>query len=262
MKKIRIISLFIIVIMIFSSISVQASDIGIDTQNAKEGIVRVSYIGTNKKMKVMVEKGSTKYFYDMKNEEEFFPLQFGQGSYTVAVLENISGNEYKVLTKKSFKADITEKNLVYLKSAQPILWDEDDEAIKLANELTKGVEEDEEIVQAIYDYIVNNINYDYTKISGLSNDYIPEIDKILEEGSGICYDYSVLFAAMLRSQGVATKLIKGYKNDIESYHAWNEVYLNGNWKIVDTTYDAWALKHRTSHNIYKNKNEYKTQKEY
>ena len=111
----------LICIMLWGSIGVQASNIAIDTKDAKEGIVRVSYSGVNKKIKVMVEKDSSTYYYDLKSDEEVLPLQLGQGRYTVAVLENISGNKYKVLTKKGFKADIKEKNAVFLNSAQPVI---------------------------------------------------------------------------------------------------------------------------------------------
>ncbi len=43
---------------------------------------------------------------------------------------------------------------------------------------------------------------------------------------------------MLRSIDIPTKLVMGYKNDIEKYHAWNEVYLDGKWINLDTTYDS------------------------
>ena len=255
--------MLIIGIMLWNPIAVNASsNISIDTKKAKEGIVRISYTGINKKTKVMVQKGSNTYYYDLKNEEDFFPLQLGQGEYTVAVLENTIDTKYKVLTKKSFKADITEENSVYLKSTQPILWNEDMEAIKLADSLTKGGQDSGKVVQALYDYMVKNISYDYEKMDKLSSDYTPDIDAILKDGKGICYDYSVLFAAMLRSRGIPAKLIKGYKNDIKAYHAWNEVYLDGSWKVIDTTYDAWTQKAGTSNNMIKDKNEYKKLKEY
>lgn len=262
MKRIRLIALILTAIIVFSPISVQASNINIDTKDAKEGIVRVSYEKTNKKIKVMVEKGSTKYFYDLKNNEESFPLQFGQGNYTVAILENVSGNDYKVLTKKSFKADISEKNAVFLKSAQPVLWNENDEAIKLAGELTQGLENHEEILDRLYNYMINNIDYDYSKMDKLDNDYIPDIDEVLLNGKGICYDYSVLFAAMLRSQGIPAKLVKGYKNDLSAYHAWNEVYIDGSWKTVDTTYDAALRRGRVIIKMYKDSSEYTKSKEF
>lgn len=249
--------------MLWSPIAADASlNIYIDSTDAEEGIVRVAYTGINTKTKVMVEKGSAKYYYDLKKEEDFFPLQLGQGNYTVAVLENISGTKYKVVAQKSFKAEISEESSVYLKSTQPILWEEDMEAIRLAESLSQGEEDNKKVVQALYDYIVSNVSYDYKKMDKLSSDYIPDIDAILKEGKGICYDYSVLFGAMLRSRGIPAKLIKGYRDDNKVYHAWNEVYIDGSWKIIDTTYDASALKAGTSYQMFKNKNKYEKLKEY
>jgi len=261
-KKIRFIALLIIGILLWNPIVADASSrIVIDTNKVKEGIVRISYEGLSKKTKVMVEKGSTVYYYDLKNEEEFFPLQFGDGNYTVSVLENVSGTKYKLLTKKSFKADI-EENAVFLKSAQPVVWNKEMEAIKLANELAKGKKGSPEIVQAIYEYIVNNIDYDYNKLDKLALDYIPDIDEVLKDGKGICYDYSALFAAMLRSQGIPAKLVKGYRDGINVYHAWNEVYLNGSWKVIDTTIDAYMLNDGTSSSMFQDESKYNKLKEY
>lgn len=262
MKRIRIIAVLVLGIMLCNTIAAHASNISIDTKNAKEGILRVSYTGINKKTKVMVQKGSNTYYYDLKKEEDYFPLQFGQGEYTVAVLENTSDTKYRVLTKKSFKADIAEENSVYLKSTQPILWNKNMEAIKLAKSLTQDEQENEKVVQVIYDYIIENITYDNKKVDKLSSDYIPEIDEIIKDGSGICYDYSVLFAAMLRSREIPTKLAKGYKKNIKDYHAWNEVYIDGSWKIIDTTYDVWMKQNRTSYTMIKDKNEYNKLKEF
>jgi len=69
---------------------------------------------------------------------------------------------------------------------------------------------------------------------------LPNIDKTLTSGKGICYDFSSVFAAMLRSQGIPVKLVKGYTTNVEGYHAWNEVYNSetGEWIVVDTTYDV------------------------
>jgi len=262
-KKVKYIALLIISILLWSPIVANASsNIAIDTNRAKEGIVRISYEGLRKKTKVMVKKDSTVYYYDLKNEEDSFPLQLGDGNYTISVLENVSGEKYKLLTEKRFRADIIDENAVFLKSTQPVLWDEDKEAIKLANELSKGKKSNQEVVQAIYEYIVTNIDYDYTKLNKLSSDYTPDIDVVLKDSKGICYDYSVLFAAMLRSQGIPAKLVKGYRVGINAYHAWNEVYINNRWEIIDTTIDSYMLNDGTSHNMFQDKNNYNKLKEY
>lgn len=262
-RKTRLMILLIIGLMLLNSIAVDASsNIVIDSNKAKEGVVRISYAGINKKTKIMVEKDSVKYYYDLKREEDFFPLQLGQGNYTVEVLENTAGTEYIVVAEKSFKAEIAEENAVYLKSTQPVLWDEDMKAVRLAESLAPEGEDSGKVVQALYDYVVKNISYDYAKLDKLSSDYTPDIDTVLSDGKGICYDYSVLFAAMLRSRGIPAKLVKGYRDGIKQYHAWNEVYLDGSWRIIDTTYDSFSLKAGTSCQMFKDKSEYRKLKEY
>ena len=262
-RKYGIIVFLIFTIIFIDTIGVYAySDISIDINKAKEGIVKVSYGGINKKTKVMVEKGLEKYYYDLNKEEDCFPLQFGQGNYTVAVLENTSGNNYKVLSKKTFNADIKDENEVYLKSAQPVIWNENMKAIKFAKTVSQDKKTTTEIVQALYDYIVDNVKYDYVKIKNISSDYIPNIETIFKEGKGMCYDYSALFGAMLRSCGIPAKLVKGYKDDIKDYHAWNEVYMDGDWVVIDTTYDVWLLENGTSYSMIKDAKLYKKVKEY
>jgi len=259
----KIISILVICIILLSPATAEAaSGITIDSNNSGEGIVRVAHSGTDKKIKVMVEKDSTKYYYDLKKEEDFFPLQLGEGDYSVTVLENIEGIKYKVVARKSFKAEINEMNSVYLKSTQPIVWNYDMESIKLANSLAQGEKDNLKVVQAIYDYIVNNISYDYKKADKLSSDYAPEIDTILRDGKGICYDYSVLFAAMLRSRGIPAKMVKGYRDDIEKYHAWNEVYLDGRWKVIDATFGVVEIKAGTSCQMFQDEDKYSKLREY
>ena len=86
--------------------------------------------------------------------------------------------------------------------------------------------------------IIKNYIYDYNKAATVKPGYMPDIEKIYESKSGICYDYSVLFASMLRSQGIPAKVVKGSSTLVNEYHAWNEVFIDGNWIIVDTTVDA------------------------
>ncbi len=252
----------ILSIFLLGFAGVHASNIAIDTKDAIEGIVRVSYVGVSNKIKIMIEKDSSIYYYDLKNKEGVFPLQLGWGNYTVSVLENVIENKYKVLTEKSFKADIREENIVFLKSAQPILWNDDMKAIKFAGGLAVETANDEETVRVIYDYIVQYISYDYDKSAMLNPDYIPDIEEVFESRSGICFDYSALFAGMLRSRGIPTKLVKGYKEDIANYHSWNETYINGKWEIIDITYDAYLRKNGTGCQIYKDKKEYEKLREY
>ena len=91
--------------------------------------------------------------------------------------------------------------------------------------------------------------YDYDKADSVEAGYLPDVDETLQSGTGICFDYAALTAAMLRSQDIPCKLEIGYSGDIK--HAWIDVYIqnkgwvtkaisfNGDtWKLMDPTFDA------------------------
>ena len=52
---------------------------------------------------------------------------------------------------------------------------------------------------------------------------LPDIDEVMRRKQGICFDYSSLMAAMLRSQRIPTRLEFGYAGD--AYHAWITTYI-------------------------------------
>lgn len=105
-------------------------------------------------------------------------------------------------------------------------------------ELCKNVKTDEEKVVAIYNYMADRYSYDYKLAneitSGKITKYIPDTAATLNGTTGMCYDFSSLFAAMCRSEGIPCALTKGYAGS--SYHAWNKVNLNGSWYQIDLTY--------------------------
>lgn len=207
----------------------------ISENNDNQIIIASEKYGSN--MRAMIEKGNEKYHYSLNNKIEKLPLQLGNGDYTVKILENKSGNLYKVVEKETVK---TKNNGidVYLSSSQPVYWENQDKLIQLRKDLMDGLNTDKEKVEAAYKYIVENIKYDNNKINTISTDYVPDLNTIITKQEGICYDYAALFAGILRSEGIHTKLVKGYKSDITAYHAWNEVLIDGSWLIIDTTYDA------------------------
>lgn len=261
MKKRYFSILFILVFLFtFGGQAIGAAQYTISSLD--NNLVKVESLTENKGMRIMVEKGSEKYYYSLSNTSEIIPLQLGKGTYTVKILQNTSGDKYKVVQKQD--VNITENNSkeIYLTSTQPVYWKDKEKVIELAQSLMKDKKTDKDKVESVYKYIVNNIKYDYNKIKGLSNDYVPEIDKILADKSGICYDYSALFAGMLRSQGIPTKLVKGYKNDLKEYHAWNEVFFDDNWVTIDTTYDAALKKSNVKISMIKEATEYNKVREY
>ena len=118
-----------------------------------------------------------------------------------------------------------------------------------AAELIKaaGAKTDLEKVTAVYHYVVNNISYDYDLAATVAPGYLPDVDKVLESGKGICFDYAAVMAAMLRSQNIPCKLVVGFAGKV--YHAWINVYIEGvgwvdqliyfdgkTWSLMDPTF--------------------------
>ena len=229
-----------LVIFIGSSFSVNALEY-FDTTDISKGLVHVSYDGGGK-VKLIIEKEGKKYTYDVNSSglKESFPFQLGNGNYKISLYKNTSGSSYKLVQAKSVNVEIKDMNQVYLNSIQNVNWGIDSKAVLKAVELTKDEKDLKKKAETLWDFMVKNNAYDYTKLSTLTSGYIPIIDKTLEEKKGICYDFTSLYAAMLRSQGIPAKLVKGYApKNAAGYHSWNEVYdANQNkWVVIDTTYD-------------------------
>lgn len=259
--------LFIVILVMFiaGTLNEAYADVKIDDSDSSSGVVGVSYSSkSGKKIKVMIEKGSTKYTYNLKPDgvKENFPLQMGDGSYKVSVLENTSGTKYSYLDTKTIDVKLKNQNIVYLNSIQNIKWDNSLSAIKKGKELSGDKKDHDQKLSTLYSYIVKNISYDYDKIQKLTTDYNPNLEQTYKDKKGICYDYSSLLAGMQRSQGVPTKLVKGYAKGVDGYHAWNEVLIGGKWVIVDSTYDSGLSDGKGSKKMIKSSADYTKVNEY
>lgn len=251
-KNIIILSLFIF--SLFVNTNSYSADIY--TDKVSNGVIGVSHKSDGKKLKVMIEKGSEKYTYGLRNdgEKDYYPLQLGSGTYKLSILENVSGTKYSLLKSENIEADIKNKNDVYLNSIRIINWSQDDPAIKKAKSINNS--------DKIYDYIIKNVKYDYKKADTVQPGYYPVINETFKTNMGICYDYSSMDAAMLRSIGVPTKLVKGYVKGVDGYHAWNEAFINGKWVVIDTTYDAAKWGSKEKYTMKKNSSDYQKVYEY
>jgi len=233
------------------------------TVDTAQGVVRVSYpITADTVIKVMVAMGSQSYTYDLLKPTEAFPLQFGDGSYKISLYQRVQGTQYRLLTQSTVLVDLPDDFVPFLGSSQILNWTPDMVSIGKAKAMTINAKTDAEKVQLVYGYVTAKIKYDYAKISKLKSTYVPSIEDTYATNLGICYDYSALFGSMLRSVGVPAKLIKGYKNDIPEYHAWNQVYLDKKWVYIDTTYDAAFKAAGVKANMLKTDAEFRVAKYY
>lgn len=259
----------------------EESGYDISFENASYGLVSVFYNSTSdKKKKLVVEKDDNKYIYNVFNDENYvnYPLQLGNGYYKVSLYINTTGTKYKKLKTKTYNVQLDQENIVYLQSILEIQWTFEDKSIELAGILIdqaldkkreeEGVEKVEltleDINEALYQFVIDTIEYDYDKIKGLDFSYVPNNDETIRTETGICYDYSALYAAMLRSQGIPVKMAKGYAKDSDVYHAWNEVYITEEerWVVVDTTSDAYMNRRGYPFDYEKEVSDYNKLKEF
>lgn len=220
----------------------------IDVSNLKQGYIMANYTGTCPKVKLQIMgPNSYKCTYNLNSSEfQAFPLTAGDGSYTVTVNENIQGKEYSVSYELSLDVTITDPFSPYLTPSSYVDYDADTRAVELAAELCETAESDLDCVSIIYNYVVNNISYDYDKAeqitSGALSSYIADIDNTLSSGKGICLDYAALMTCMLRTQSIPTRMEVGYAG--VAYHAWVSVYITDvGWVngIVEFDGDDWSL---------------------
>lgn len=222
----------------------------IDYSHIEEGYFMFRRLAdTNHRFKVLVKKGGVTYNYNVDNGEwAAFPLSEGDGSYSVSVHENISGTKYANVLSVSFQAKLDDPFAPFLRPNQHVNYEDAPKTIAKAVELTEGCSGPLEKVDAVYDYITSNINYDYILAATVETGYLPDLDRVLTRKRGICYDYSALMTAMLRCQNVPCKLVFGYVGKI--YHAWISVwveeegwvqviYFDGkSWQRMDPTFAA------------------------
>lgn len=209
----------------------------VDVSRLGEGLVRVRYTGGGeKRIKVQVAK-ETKYNYDLAGDGswESFTLTEGNGAYTLRILEHQTENQYRPVFACPLTLELADDAAPFRQSCQMVHFEEDSPAVKLAGELCAGAEGNGEKIQAVFDDVVDRLSYDEEKRTSVEPGYRPDVDQVLEEEKGICFDYAALMAAMLRSQGVACKLVVGYAGEV--YHAWVEADMGGGeWKLMDPTF--------------------------
>jgi transglutaminase-like putative cysteine protease len=118
-----------------------------------------------------------------------------------------------------------------------------------ARKLTAGSREAPEKARRIFDYVRDEIVYNFAPDVGTRRDF--RASHVLEIGNGFCMQKAALFAALCRASGIPARIgfqnIVDYKitgrflemmgtNELHG-HGMNAVYLDGRWLAVDCTLD-------------------------
>lgn len=207
----------------------------IETNSDAEGIFS-AYIKnkTLKRLRLRVVKGSSLLTYSLRSDgkAETFPLQLGDGRYEITLCENTSGKEYAKCGTVYLFIKMGDKTAPFLHANQYVNYTEDSDLVAKARELCFGKSQ-KIAYDSVCQYIKTSFAYDYIKSATVKNGALPNIDTTFIKHMGICQDLAALTVAMLRSQGIPSKLVIGYIN--KQYHAWTESLIDGKKVIFDPT---------------------------
>lgn len=157
-----------------------------------------------------------------------FPLSCGDAHYIFFVGENIGGTRYAQLYNREIDVKMEDEFQPFLRPSLYVDYDEDSACVRKAAELAQKAETALDVVEQVYQYVCDNIVYDRVTAEKIkakeTTNYIPDLDRVMSTGKGICFDYAALTAAMLRSQGIPVKMVFGDVSPDNVFHAWNMFY--------------------------------------
>lgn len=224
----------------------------VDYSNSADGYISVRWNETGKRVKLRVTSGGSTYDHDVPTGgvTEYYPLSCGSGNYTVQIYEQTDGDRYAKVLEQEFTAEIRSETSPFLYPNRYVAFSQNSACVEKAAQLCAGRSGTIEKTAAIFGWVTDNVSYDRELAATVKSGYVPDPDSVLKKKTGICYDYASLMAAMLRSQGIPSRLVVGYAKE-SIYHAWNEVWTeqtgwitpelllsrNG-YNIVDATFYA------------------------
>lgn len=225
----------------------------IDYSNTQDGYIMVRFTAeTSNKLKTQIIGTTTTYTYNLyPGEWTVFPLSDGNGHYQFKVFQNVTGSQYALILAEDCEVVLSDEFAPFLRPNQYVNYSASSIAVEKAAQLTAQITNPLEKVAAIYNYIVKTLSYDEQRAATVQSGYIPNLDAVLTEKKGICFDYAALMTGMLRSQGIPCKMIFGYAGTV--YHAWINVwtedtgwvdgviYFDGmSWQYLDPTFASSA----------------------
>ena len=211
----------------------------IDTTTASEGYIILEnlderaynlgvYISTEETNEIGTNPGFI-WISDSKGKSSIkVPLTYGVTSYNITVVTSMTyeptGSECS--SKKAeltFKPTTVSETGPFLFSAGEVIYDENMMFIKKAKEIASTCSNDFEKVEKMQAWLTSYMTYKQEEDTP-NLIYQCDLEKIYNRKTGVCYDYAVILAAMLRSQGIPCKLAIGYYDGVG--HVWTEVYVN------------------------------------
>ena len=229
----------------------------IDFSFKHDGYVTVEFFGDSDRMLAVLitgPSGSVYVFELIQGERDIFPLSEGDGEYTVGVYEHLEDDEFGQVLIVTIDVELIDDIAPFIRANQYVDFCENSRVVEVVNGLTMESDSFFSAVGSILNYVTESIEYNYELAENAEHWYLPDLDSIIDQGEGFCFDIAALMVAMLRSRGIPAKLVVGNYIDIEGrymYHAWVSVYAEedgwiggnieitgGTWNIIEPTFIA------------------------
>lgn len=171
--------------------------------------------------------------------EEIERLMTTQGEIIVTGVDPVSYGIYYLnpMKKNQIKIEI-EYSISEKQQAELKKWVKDWVGTNITKDMT-----DEQKVDKIYSYIIDNYKYYDDDLNDKSKEYAMRYStySMIGNKKAVCNAFSGMFRMLAKEAGVKVIDIVGYLKDNENenengYHAWNLVRINGVWRHVDPTF--------------------------
>lgn len=239
----------------FEQVNFRSGNLLVDSHGAEDGFIFAAVnVPTDNKLKLRIfQNGNYGMTYNLNGNGDFelFPLTKGTGSYSVKLYSNIHAKKYDEDGHIAFYVNMKDSDAPFYIPNQYVKYSKDSKIVQIATELAEG-KTDRQYFEAVKDYIHTHFAYDYIKAVTRTKGMLPDIDASLNKCMGICQDLSAIVVAMLRSQGIKSKLVIGFADD-DHYHAWTVSEIDGKEILYDPTVDIYAkskVKEYTVERVY------------
>lgn len=196
-------------------------------------------------IEICVQKDHIQTFYTLPkgNFEERIWLRCGEGEYTVLIFPG------KLFVTNNLETDYSSDECLYLMPSG--LCQSDNFIVsnvfnavmaELPLDATLGQK-----LQALHDWEIHTLHYDLVSYNHEEERKAQDAIHVIKYGMALCEGYANLYAAFARLLGVLT----AFQESSAMNHGWVECFYNGEWKLVDVTWDDPVSSYNDS-NVEKN----------
>ena len=217
-----------------------ASPLTLDISNADQGYLTAISDSDSQKMNVQLtsENEAVYSYFVSPGKSAVIPFSSGSGTYQICCYQQIDGSRYAALFADTLEVSLENEFLPFLYPNQYVNFTPDSASSKLALSIISKDASDVDALQAVYNYVVQNLTYDYDLADTVDSGYIPDVDSTLKSGKGICFDYAALTTAMLRARDIPCKLQISVYIRSKGWVDKAVEFSGESWSRMDPTFDS------------------------